>query len=416
VYGSERNIKHNLRLFFIDGIVFMPAITLISITTVIPYFLEQLGASTFQIAMAASMAMVCIFITQPLFGSIASRTHVMQKTFGLLLLTQRLIFLVFILCIPLLAANPAVLIWMFLAFWGVFNIFVGSYNVFYTSLLLKLLPPEKRGAIRGIGFAIGSGLGVVMAALIPIVLSRIAFPFNFTLIFLVGVLFLLINAALFLLMREHEDVEPRVPMKVMQYIKGFRSSLFGDIRFRIFVLTCTCLVVANSLLPFYTVYAIRSFSATEFHIAALSALAVISNAISFVVFGFIVDRRGPFSILIITSALIISAGLLALTTNSLILLYVAWVLANLGFTSYGIAATLMMGEVTPSGKLPLYVGVLTTISLAVSSAVLLLIAPALERIGFMPLFLVVLACGVVSLLMSLFILRKYLKGGQHEKK
>jgi len=118
VFGSEKNIRHNLRLFFIDGIVFMPAMTLISITTVIPYFLEQLGASTLQIAMAASMAMVCTFITQPLFGSLASRARELRRTFGKILLTQRTIFLVFVLCIPLFSANPPMLTWMFLAFWS----------------------------------------------------------------------------------------------------------------------------------------------------------------------------------------------------------------------------------------------------------------------------------------------------------
>ena len=408
MFGSEKNIKYNLRLFFIDGVVFMPAMTLISITTVIPYFLEQLGASTFQIAMAASMAMICTFITQPLFGSLASRVRVLRKTFGGLLMTQRIIFLVFVLCIPLFSAHPSLLVWMFLAFWGVFNIFVGSYNVFYTSLLLKLLPPEKRGAARGIGFAVGSGLGVAMAALIPIILSRIIFPFNFVLIFSIGTMFLLVNATLFLLMREHEDVEPRVPMGIVQYIKGFRSCLLEDIPFRTLVLTSTCLVVASSLLPFYTVYAIRVFSATEADVAMLAALAVISSAIGFIVFGFLIDRRGPFLMLITAASLIMSAAALALATNSLTLLFAAWVIANLGAVSYGMTASLMLGEVTPPGRLPLYAGVMTTITLAVSSAVLLLLAPALERMGFMLLFLTVLACGVISLLISLLILRKQL--------
>jgi len=402
-------------MFFIDGVLFMPAMTLISITTVIPYFLEQLGASTFQIAMAASMAMICTFVTQPLFGSLASRVRVLRKTFGGLLMAQRIIFLAFVLCIPLFASNPPVLIWMFLAFWGIFNIFVGSYNVFFTSLLLKLLPPEKRAGVRGIGFAIGSGLGVAMAALIPIILSRIVFPYNFVLIFSIGTMFLLGNATLFLLMREHEDVEPRVPMGIVQYIKGFPSAIVGDAPFRTLVLTSTCMVVANSLLPLYTVYAIRVFSATESHVALLSGLAVVSSAIGFICFGFIVDRKGPFPMLATAAALAMAAGMLALITNSLPFLFVAWVIANLGLTSYGMTASLMLGEVTPPGKLPLYVGVLTTVSLAVSSAVLLLLAPVLERISFAFLFVTVLVCGTASLLISLLVLRKQLKQKQLEK-
>jgi len=59
--------------------------------------------------------------------------------------------------------------------------------------------------------------------------------------------------------------------------------------------------------------------------------------------------------------------------------------------------------------------VLTTVSLAVSSAVLLLLAPVLERISFAFLFVTVLVCGTASLLISLLVLRKQLKQKQLEK-
>ena len=114
MYGSARDIKHNLFLFFIDGFVFMPAMTLISISSVIPYFLEKLGATTFQIALAASLVLACGFIGQPYFGHMASRSKTMHKTFGRILFLQRSIFLVFVLCIPFLAGLGQAFIWIFL--------------------------------------------------------------------------------------------------------------------------------------------------------------------------------------------------------------------------------------------------------------------------------------------------------------
>lgn len=407
MYGSRKDIKHNLTLFFIDGMMFMPAMTLISIATVIPFFLEQLGASTIQVGMAAAMAFICTFMSQPLFGSIASRAKLMHKTFGKILLMQRFIFLGFVLIIPIF--SDSVLVWMFLLFWGIFNIFAGSYSVFFAPLLLKLLPPDMRGGIRGIGFALGAGLGVIMSALIPLILNSLIFPYNFMLIFGIGALFLIADAILFLLMREHEDVEPRVPMSILQYLKGIPSSVSGDAHFRTMIIMCTFLVIANALLPYYTVYAIRIFSATETHIATLTALGVISAAIGHIVFGVIVDRKGPATTAIITACLIITAGTLALTTNSLIFLYAAWIFANLGATCYMLTATLLLDGVTPPGKLPLYVGVLTAISMAISSGILLLLAPAIERVGFGLLFVVVLSCGVLSLFVNLLFFRRGMK-------
>jgi len=408
MHGTKKDIKRNLTLFFIDGMLFMPAMTFIAIATVIPFFLNYLGASTFQVALSASSAFICTFMAQPLFGSIASRTRLMAKTFGWILVMQRLIFLIFALSIPFFAVNPPLLVWMFLCFWGVFNIFVGSYSVFFTPLLLKLLPPEKRGAMRGIGFAIGSLLGVGIAALIPVIINRIVFPYNFVIIFATGSILLLCDATLFLLMREHKDVEPRIPLSIIQYIKGIPSSIREDALFRAMIILCTFLVIANALLPYYTLYAIEVFSATESHIATLTALAVISAAVSHIVFGLIVDRYGPVPTSIIAACLVTLAGILALSTNSLYFLYAAWILANLGNTCYIITMSLLLDKVTSSAKLPLYVGVLTTISLALSSAVLLLLAPVLENIGFTLLFVVVLTCGGASLAVNLLVFRKHL--------
>ena len=407
IYGTKKDIRHNLFLFFADNTAFQPAMTLISITAVIPFFLEQLGASTMQTAMAASITFICSFVSQPFFGSIASHSKKLNKTFGNILLLQRVIFLAFILSMPLFSGNHALLVWLFLFFWGVFNIFVGSYSVFFTPLMLKLLPPNRRGLIRGLGFALGSALGVGMASLIPAILRSVSFPGNYTLVFSLGIVFLLIDVILFFLMREHEDIEPRIPMGIIQYLKGIPVSIMENARFRAMILTCMFLITANSLLAYYALYAIRVFQASESHIAALAALAVISNAAGQVCFGFIIDRRGPKTTSIIAAILVISAGLLALSTNSLNLFFAAWILANLANSSTEMTVAMFLGEVSPPPKLPLYVGVNTTISLALSSAVLLLLAPVLEHVGFKLLFVAIFACGSLSLAFNLFVLRKF---------
>jgi len=297
---------------------------------------------------------------------------------------------------------------MFMVFWGLFNIFVGSYSVFYTPLMLKLLPPDKRGAIRGMGFATGACLGLGAAALIPVILGNVSFPHNYTIIFTLGILFLLTDAFIFFYMRQHEHVTPNHPMNIVQYVREMPSSIRENAPFRAMILTCMFLVVANSLLPYYTLYAIRIFSATESHIAALAALAVFSNAVSHIAVGIIADRWGSKATSIISASLVILAGLLALVINSLSFLFVAWVLANLGSTAYNLTVSLLIGEVSPPAKLPLYVGVQTTISLALSSVVLLLLAPAMESISFALLFATVFACGVLSLSINMLVLRKHL--------
>jgi len=408
MYGSQKDIRHNLKVFVIDGISFMPSLAFISITAVIPFFLYQLGASTFQIGLATTLTLVCAFLTQPFFGFIASRSTVMNRTFGKILLLQRLIFLLFVLLIPVFSSEHALLVNLFLIFWAIFNLFVGSYTIFHTPLVLKLLPPDKRGAIRGMGHAIGSFIGVGMTALIPVLLLRFAFPYNFMVVFGLGTFFLLANALIFFLMRQSKDAVPNEPMGLGQYIKEMPSSIRENPAFRAMIITCLFLAIANAVLPYYTLYAIRVFSATEAHIATLTGLAILSGAIAIVGFGYIADRYGPRVVAIMVACLIIAAGAIALTTNSLNFLFVAWVLANVGNSGFPLIITLLLGEVSPAQKLPLYVGVHTTISMALSAVIVLLLAPALEHVGFTPLFALVLICGILSLLANVCILKKRL--------
>ena len=408
MYGSQKDIRHNLKMFVIDGISFMPSMAFISITAVIPFFLYQLGASTFQIALATALTMICGFLSQPLFGMIASHSTVMNRTFGKILLLQRLIFLLFVLLIPVFSSEHALLVILFLIFWAIFNIFAGSYAIFHTPLVIKLLPPEQRGAIRGIGHAIGSFIGVGMTALIPLILLRFAFPYNFMVVFACGLFFLLVNALIFFFMRQSKEAVPNEPMGMSQYIKQMPAAIRESPSFRAMILTCLFLAIANALLPYYTLYAIHAFSATEAHIATLTGLAILFGALAHVGFGYIADRHGPRIVAVLVACFMIAAGVIALLTNSLHFLFVAWVLANISNSGFPLIVTLLLGEVSPATKLPLYVGVHTTISMALSTVVVLLLAPALEHIGFMPLFVLVLVCGMLSLLANLFVLKRRL--------
>jgi len=407
-YGSRKDIQRNLVILFLDGMVFAPAMTLISITAVIPYFLHQAGATTFQIGLAASLALVCSFLIQPIFVRLASNARHPQRTFGKVLVLQRVVFLAFVLCIPLLAGQGKVLTWVFLFFWGVFNLFVGSYGVFYSPLVLRILPPDRRGAARGAGNALGMLLSVGAAALIPPILVGVAFPVNYLLIFAVGSLLLLIDAGLFFLLRIPKDAETDTPMTAFQYVRQMPGSIRRNAPFRALVAASIFLVIPNSLLAYYTIYAISVFGAAESQIGRMAVLAAMAGAVGYFVFGLAVDRWGPRLALLASAYAIILAGALALTSHSLMLLYVAWVLANVGTSAYMIAGTLLLGLVSPPTQVTLHVGTQSAISLALSALVVLLLAPLLEHIGFGVLFAIVLVCGFASLIINVFGLRKHL--------
>lgn len=395
-YGGPRTVKRNVLLFVLDGVTFQPSTALISMTTVIPLFFEQLRASTLEFAVATAAVSVGMFVSQPVFVSLCSRVRRMGKSFAWILFAQRAMFLAFVVSMPLLAGNPSAMTWAFLASWAVFSLMAGSGTVFNVPLVLKLLPPNRRAGMRGVGIAIGSIISLGMAALIPVVIERISYPQDFMVLFGIGLLFLFANAAGFWLMDESEDVEPRHPLRVAEYMKAISVTLIGDPVFRAMVGSSVALVVANSLIPFYTLHAIRDLSASEGQVSLLAGLAIITGVAVSLGFGFLIDRRGPVTLSPVAAVAVTAAGIVGLVANSFPTLVVAWVLANLGNACYMQTVMLMLGDVSPKGKAPLYVGILFSISMLLSSVAVLGLAPVLERLGFTALFVVVSVCGAVG--------------------
>ena len=408
-FGEPKDIKRNIILYFFDGVTFMPSMVLLSIATVVPFFLEYLNATTFEFAVATSVTSIGMLVGQPIFGSMVSRSKLMTKTFAKVLFTQRIIFLCFVLIMPLLAPNNRLMIWVFVVFWAFFNLLAGSGMVFNVPIILKLLPPNKRAGMRGVGQAIGNVIALGMAGLIPIVLEGFSYPYNFMIIFLMGLFFLFFNAAGFWFMKEHEDVEPRIPMGFKKYLQEIPICLKRDSTFRAMVLSSMFLVLAIALLPFYTYYAIQVFGIDARQIALLATTAVASAIIANISFGFAIDRFTPVKVSPLVSIFFILAGFIILLTNSIHMFYLAWILANIGSVCYMKATNLMLGEVSPPGKSPLYVGVLFIMSMGLASVAVLALAPILEATGFAVLFIIVVICGGLGLFYNLFVFQKRLK-------
>jgi hypothetical protein len=72
------------------------------------------------------------------------------------------------------------------------------------------------------------------------------------------------------------------------------------------------------------------------------------------------------------------------------------VLANVGAACYLKTTMLMLGDVSPSGRAPSYVGTLFAISMLVSSVAVLALAPLLDALGFTALFVLVAGCGAAG--------------------
>jgi MFS family permease len=382
---------------FTDTVLFTNAMTFLSINAVITYFLSHLGASTFEIGLANSLVSIGAFISQPIFAKKVMNLSSKLKSFVSILFLQRIIFLGFIITIPLYAASePHTAVILFLIGWAVFSFFIGSYSPFYMSLFAKMVSQQQRGKLKGYSGGIGNLLALGSAYLIALILEHVAFPYNYTLLFSIGIAFLMLDVLVFALMREEPDQVTKFEINYLQYFKLIPDIFSGNKRFRRIVVSFSFMVVSQVSLAYYVLYAIRTFQADGSQIAIFTAITGIVNIMGNVIFGILSDKYGHRWILIIAAACGCLAGLLSILIPQLWIVYVAFALSNLSLCGYNLSSSILIIDSVSREKLPMYISVNMLFTLVVSSAVTVGGSFLVEHISFYTVFGMAALAGFIS--------------------
>ncbi|WP_165971891.1 MFS transporter [Paenibacillus piri] len=389
--------KRNYMLLFSDAVLFTNAMTFLSVNAVITYYLSYLGASTFEIGLANSLVSIGAFVSQPIFAKKVMNLSSKQKPFVGILLLQRLLFLLFVLTIPLYAvSHPQVAVVLFLAGWAVFSFFIGAYSPFYMSLFAKMVSDQKRGRLKGYSGGIGNLLALGSAYGIAFVLEHVAFPYNYTLLFSIGIAFLLLDVLVFALMREEPDQVTKFEINYLQYFKAIPAVFSSNPRFGSIVAAFSFMVISHVSLAYYALYAIRSFHAAGPQIALFTAITGVINIVGNVVFGLLSDKLGHRWILVISAACGCLAGLLAVLIPQLWVVYVAFALSSLGLCGYNLSSGIFIIDNVQREKLPMYVSVNILFTLVVSSAITVGGSFLVEYLSFYTVFGIAGLSGLIS--------------------
>ena len=389
--------KRNYILLFLDPVLFVNAMAFISINAVIPNFLNDLGASIFQISLASALVSIGAFMTQPIFAQMAMGLPVKTIVFSRLLFIQRFLLLAYALCIPVLSAyDYGITVVLFLIFWGIFNAFVGCYSPFYMSILAKVIPGNQRGRLQGFGGAAGNILAIGVAFLTGILLKYVVFPYNYTWIFGIGAFLLILDAGIFALVREESETTQKKSINYFRYIREIPHALKEQKGYAASVLGNSFLTISNVALSFYSLAAIRNFEAGPEQIALFTGIGVMVSILGSSVFGMIGDRLGHRYVLMSTALFSMLAAVVILCIHSLSAVYTAFALSSLSISGYNISSGMNVIAYAPEGQIPLYVSMNMMITLIASSLVTLLAGAVIDALSFAPLFAFTGACAAAG--------------------
>lgn len=391
--------KRNLILMFMDSILFTNAMMFLSVNAVITYFLSNLGASTFVIGLANAIVSIGAFISQPTFTKKVMNIPYKLKTFVKILFTQRIFFLLFSLSIPLFAqSHPQLMIVLFLICWAVFNYFTGSYAPFYISLFAKMVAVQQRGRLKGYSGAVANLLALGSAFLTGIILKEVAFPYNYSLLFSIGTIILLLDVLDFALMKEMPDQVTKFEINYFQYFRSIPRILRENKKFTKIVFGFTFIMISQVSLAYYALYAVRAYDAQAPQIALFTAIMGLINIIGNILFGILADKYSHRLILLLSSACGAIAGFFVIGVHELWAVYVAFALTNLCLSGYNLSSGILIIENVQKEKLPMYVSVNTMITLLVSSLVTVGSSFLVDSISFDAVFAIAGLGGVIGCL------------------
>lgn len=355
--------KRNFVLMFTDSVLFTSGMALLSVTAFITYFLASLGANAFDIGLVNSLVTIGALVSQPYFVKKVINTSTKTQSFARIMFVQRGFLLLYILSIPLLSRlNHAANIWIFLACWGIFNFFTGSYGPYYNSLFAKMIHEQQRGRLKGFSGAVGNVLALGAVFIATLVIKHFTFPMNYAVVFFIGVVFLLLDAVDFALMKEPEEAVSHFDMNFLTYIRNIPGFLRENRVYRNIVISFSLILISQIPLAYDSAYAIRDFHAKSIEIALFASITSISNIFGNVMFGILGDRKGHHFVLQASAFFALVAAILPCFTHSITALYISFGLCNMSLCSYNVSASVLIIEKVKRSNLAMSISINTLIT------------------------------------------------------
>jgi len=180
------HIKRNFTLGILNGGLFIFAEALMSIDTVLTWFVQQLGGSNFLIGLVGPMRDGGWFLPQLFISHRLQRQPLQEPLYRRAAVVRIVVWFSWTAATFLLAANyPALLLVFFIAY-GVNSLASGFAGLPFMDIVAKTIPSDRRGSYFGGRLFAGSVLGLAASVIVGLVLSAQnpqPFPVNVGMLF-----------------------------------------------------------------------------------------------------------------------------------------------------------------------------------------------------------------------------------------
>ena len=340
-----------------DGALYALAMSLVSQQAVLPVFVRKIGGGNIALGLIPVFWTLGSNFPQVLIAPYAQKLP-RKKTLMLRTgLGQRLPWLLLALYafIILGRSSATTALFLFFLFYALAAI-AGSLNLpVWFDLIAKLTPVQARGrlfAARSIG---GALLGMFGGVVVSEVLGKFEYPTSFGILLLSAFLLTMASYMFLVSLREETDSPPPHARRDWRSLLSAQRILRAERRFRNYLVADALLIVAGIANAFLAVHALQKFGLSDSSAGTFTVAMMVSMIIGSAFFGFLADRFGHRINLVLSSAAMILACVLALLAPAVETYLLAFVCAAASTALVNISRLPLIAELCPEGDRPTFI-------------------------------------------------------------
>ena len=396
--GVERDLRWNFSVNVLDNMFFALAMSLVSRETILPLLVSRLTDSPVAVGLIPAIYSLCFLLPQLFVASHAERLP--RKLPFVLLgsgIFQRLPYPLIGAALLLFAVDsPGLALTLFFAGIATAAFGGGVVTPAWFTMIGKVVPVRRRGIFFGLADGGGLFMGVIGAGFVAIILDQVAYPGNFSLLFLLASLPLAISWLALALTREppSDDIKPAVPIR--SYFRQLPGILRGHANYRRFLIAYALLQMSMMAVGFYIVYADKSYGLSGAEVGLLNAAFIGAGAILRLAFGWLGDRWGHKRNLALSAAGFTLAAAFALGSSSALGLLPAFICLALAIAADGVSHLSIVLEFATPADQPTYIGLTNTLLAPITFVSPVIGGVIAASFGIPALFAVSLVCGMLG--------------------
>lgn len=357
----ERNYLWNFTVNLIEGASFFFGLSLMSSTTIVPLFISKLTSSPLPVGLASVIAQGGWFLPQLFTANAVERLPrkkpvVVNAGFFLERLPVWLMA-----GTALLAPRSARLaLTLFLICYAWLHVGSGIIATAWQDMIARCFPVDRRGRFWGITNFMGTGTGMLGAVLSIHMLGTFSFPANFTYVFAIAALGIMVSWLFIAMTREPAQPVTAPRQSNHEFWMRVRDILRHDHNFRRFLVARLTLTMSNMGRDFVAVAAVRRWEVPDSRVGAYTAALLLGQTLGNVTFGFLADRFGHKLSLELSALASCLAFALAWLAPGSEWYYVTFALIGVALGAIIVSGVLVPMEFCEPQRRPTYAGIANT--------------------------------------------------------